>query len=39
MSKLDGYKPKLLELMKAKGGVARLKMQPILNVLIQVCDK
>uniref|UniRef100_A0A3B3RSE1 Uncharacterized protein n=2 Tax=Paramormyrops kingsleyae TaxID=1676925 RepID=A0A3B3RSE1_9TELE len=35
MSKLDGYTPKLLELMKAKGGVAGLKMQPILNVLIQ----
>ncbi|OCT86383.1 hypothetical protein XELAEV_18020065mg [Xenopus laevis] len=35
MSKLDRYKPKLLELMKAKGGVAGLKMKTILNVLIQ----
>uniref|UniRef100_A0A803K3W8 Uncharacterized protein n=1 Tax=Xenopus tropicalis TaxID=8364 RepID=A0A803K3W8_XENTR len=35
MSKLDGYTPKLLELTNAKGGVARLKMKPVLDVLLQ----
>ncbi|XP_073330048.1 uncharacterized protein [Pagrus major] len=31
--KLDGYTPRLLQLMFAKGGVARSKMRPLLNTV------
>ncbi len=36
MSKLDSYTPKLLELLKAKGGLAGVKIQSTLSALIQV---
>ncbi|KAL6473124.1 hypothetical protein MHYP_G00193120 [Metynnis hypsauchen] len=35
MSKLDGYTPRLLELMRAKGGVAGTKLRPILDAINQ----
>ncbi|KAL6478151.1 hypothetical protein MHYP_G00139860 [Metynnis hypsauchen] len=35
MSKLDGYTPRLLELMRAKGGVAGTKLRPILDAIKQ----
>jgi len=46
MYKLDGYTQKILvlvlkilEILKAKGGVAGVKIQSRLSALIQVCSK
>ncbi|KAL6467084.1 hypothetical protein MHYP_G00248880 [Metynnis hypsauchen] len=35
MSKLDGYTPRLLELVRAKGGMAGTKLRPILDAINQ----
>lgn len=37
MSKLDYYTPKLIALMKIKGGVLGTKLRPLLDKLSQVC--
>ena len=37
LNKLDGYTPKLLDLMKAKGGEVGTKLRPFLFKLSQVC--
>lgn len=37
MYKLDAYSPKLLTLMKAKGGEVGTKLRPFLYKLSQVC--
>lgn len=37
MYKLDHYTPKLIALMKAKGGVVGTKLRPFLDKLSQVC--
>lgn len=37
MDKLDYYTPKLITLMKAKGGVVGHKLRPFVDKLTQVC--
>lgn len=37
MDKLDYYTPKLITLMKAKGGVVGNKLRPFVDKLTQVC--
>ena len=37
MHKLDKYTPKLITLIKAKGGAVGIKMRPLLDSLSQVC--
>ena len=37
MHKLDEHTPKLITLMKAKGGAVGIKMRPLLDRLSQVC--
>lgn len=36
LAKLDAYTPRLIEVMKAKGGVAGIKMRPMLEALSQL---
>lgn len=37
MNRLDAYTPKMITLMKLKGGVVGTKLRPYMDILSQVC--